>query len=307
MSNYPMCPDFADILYFVLGNLYYVNVVERFIIKKIYVFDGSKTFIRAIALRTICDYLRLSYIIFAVNTFLLVISFPVFLDRFTTATSNGVDSGSSADSGVYEFATQPQHHPDTRPSVDNLSVVSSVSTLSSEDGSDFGVSLSYDPKTSPEKTTGNMYLNVLKKNKSQQQHNQPLKLAAGVELTKVNFTGSKTPKTNAISTNQPIKIAPVKHVTQTHSSETKRAELPKTDVVDSGSAASKSLSDWTIEDVCKWLKDLGMEAYTGVFSENEIVGSHLPDLNKEDLQELGITRLGHRLTIEKALKKLTGK
>ena len=94
------------------------------------------------------------------------------IDLFTTSTSNGVDSGSSADSGVYEFATQPQHIPDTRPSVDNLSVVSSVSTLSSEDGSDAGVSLSYDPKTSPEKTTGNMYLNVLKKNKSQQQHNQ---------------------------------------------------------------------------------------------------------------------------------------
>ena len=162
------------------------------------------------------------------------------IDLFTTSTSNGVDSGSSADSGVYEFATQPQHISDTRPSVDNLSVVSSVSTLSSEDGSDAGVSLSYDPKTSPEKTKRNMYLNVLKKNKSQQQHNQAPKAAAGVVLTKANFTGSKppfpseTPKTSTFTTNQPIRSAPVSHVTQKHSSETKVTEPPTKDVVDSG-------------------------------------------------------------------------
>ena len=129
----------------------------------------------------------------------------------------------------------------------NLSFVSSVSTLSSEDGSDAGVSLSYDPKTSPEKTTGNMYLNVLKKNKTQQQHNQAPKAAAGVVLTKVNFTGSKppfpseTPKTSTFTTNQLIRSSPVSHVTQKHSSETKVTEPPTKDVVDNGT--SKSLYD----------------------------------------------------------------
>ena len=159
-----------------------------------------------------------------------------------------------------------------------------------------------------------MYLNVLKKKKShQQQHNQTPKPSAGVALTKVSFTSgskapSETPKSNLTSTYQPVQNAADRLVTQTPSSKKKVADTaPKKDVTVVDGGTTKPLSDWTTEDVCKWLTDLGMGTYTGVFTENEIVGGHLPDLEKEDLQELGVTRLGHRLTIEKALKNLTGK
>ena len=70
------------------------------------------------------------------------------------------------------------------------------------------------------------------------------------------------------------------------------------------SKEEKPLIEWTVEDVGNWLDNLGMGMYGQVFMENEIDGSHLPDLGKEELQELGVTRVGHRLTLERSLKKL---
>uniref|UniRef100_A0A8C6S319 SAM domain-containing protein n=1 Tax=Neogobius melanostomus TaxID=47308 RepID=A0A8C6S319_9GOBI len=37
----------------------------------------------------------------------------------------------------------------------------------------------------------------------------------------------------------------------------------------------------------------------------DIDGSHLPSLTKDDFLDLGVTRVGHRMNIERALKKLT--
>ncbi|XP_030844538.1 SH3 and multiple ankyrin repeat domains protein 3 isoform X3 [Strongylocentrotus purpuratus] len=70
------------------------------------------------------------------------------------------------------------------------------------------------------------------------------------------------------------------------------------------SQAIKSVSEWTVEDVSDWLEELNLGEYKESFTDNAISGEHLTSLGKEDLSELGVKRLGHRLTIIKALQKL---
>ena len=47
-----------------------------------------------------------------------------------------------------------------------------------------------------------------------------------------------------------------------------------------------------------------MGQYKESFLENDIQGIHLSELGKEDLSELGVKKLGHRLTIDDAIGKL---
>ena len=53
-------------------------------------------------------------------------------------------------------------------------------------------------------------------------------------------------------------------------------------------------------DIGGWLRSLGLEQYEGVFRENEIDGSVLPDLTEDHLREMGFP-LGARLKILKAI------
>jgi len=64
-----------------------------------------------------------------------------------------------------------------------------------------------------------------------------------------------------------------------------------------GGYKSKPVTEWTVDDVCSWLDDIGLEEHIEMFWDNEIQGAHLVDMTKDDLKELGITRLGHRMTI----------
>ena len=47
-----------------------------------------------------------------------------------------------------------------------------------------------------------------------------------------------------------------------------------------------------------------MGQYKESFVENDIQGAHLSELSKDDLSELGVKKLGHRLTIDDAIGKL---
>uniref|UniRef100_A0A3Q3FTR8 SH3 and multiple ankyrin repeat domains 1 n=1 Tax=Kryptolebias marmoratus TaxID=37003 RepID=A0A3Q3FTR8_KRYMA len=69
--------------------------------------------------------------------------------------------------------------------------------------------------------------------------------------------------------------------------------------------AIKPLPYWTKYDVADWLAYLNLGEHTERFIDNEIDGSHLPSLTKDDFLDLGVTRVGHRMNIERALKKLT--
>ncbi|GCB74888.1 hypothetical protein scyTo_0020283 [Scyliorhinus torazame] len=68
--------------------------------------------------------------------------------------------------------------------------------------------------------------------------------------------------------------------------------------------AAKPLAFWTKFDVADWLEYLHLGEHKEHFLENEIDGSHLPSLQKEDYVDLGVTRVGHRMNIERALKRL---
>ncbi len=58
-------------------------------------------------------------------------------------------------------------------------------------------------------------------------------------------------------------------------------------------------------DVLKWLSDLELDQYAGVFAENDIDARVLPLLSGDDLKELGVS-LGHRKIILAAIQDLIG-
>ncbi|KAG9482105.1 hypothetical protein GDO78_011020 [Eleutherodactylus coqui] len=66
--------------------------------------------------------------------------------------------------------------------------------------------------------------------------------------------------------------------------------------------ASKPIHFWTKYDVADWLDYLNLGEHREHFLDNEIDGSHLPSLTKEDYIDLGVTRVGHRMNIDRALK-----
>ncbi|XP_064169823.1 SH3 and multiple ankyrin repeat domains protein 2-like [Anguilla rostrata] len=68
--------------------------------------------------------------------------------------------------------------------------------------------------------------------------------------------------------------------------------------------ASKPVPLWTKQDVADWLENLNLAEHRDAFMYNDIEGAHLPNLQKEDLIDLGVTRVGHRMNIERALKLL---
>jgi class 3 adenylate cyclase len=57
-------------------------------------------------------------------------------------------------------------------------------------------------------------------------------------------------------------------------------------------------------DVLVWLRGLGLGKYETTFRENEIDDTVLPSLTHENLKELGVTGLGHRLRLLDAIAAL---
>uniref|UniRef100_F6ZGD0 SAM domain-containing protein n=2 Tax=Ciona intestinalis TaxID=7719 RepID=F6ZGD0_CIOIN len=152
-----------------------------------------------------------------------------------TKTKGDLVTSSAHDSGVDDVITRTS----ALKSIETISVVSSTSNISSEEGSDPGVSLTYDKGEAP------------------------------ITLTKVNFGSSEV-------------ATPV--------------------VCD---ITKKPLHEWDVAEVGRWLVGIGLGTHAEKFAENEIDGSHLPQLGKDELSELGVTRVGHRLNFERSLKKLS--
>ena len=57
-------------------------------------------------------------------------------------------------------------------------------------------------------------------------------------------------------------------------------------------------------DVVVWLRGLGLGKYEAAFRENEIDETVLASLTHENLKELGVTALGHRLKLLDAIAAL---
>jgi class 3 adenylate cyclase len=57
-------------------------------------------------------------------------------------------------------------------------------------------------------------------------------------------------------------------------------------------------------DVADWLRALGLERYEAAFRENDVNAALLPDLTADDLKDLGVTSIGHRRQLLKAIAAL---
>jgi hypothetical protein len=54
-------------------------------------------------------------------------------------------------------------------------------------------------------------------------------------------------------------------------------------------------------DIVVWLRGLGLGKYEAVFRENDIDETVLPSLTHENLKELGVASLGHRVKLLDAI------
>ena len=61
-----------------------------------------------------------------------------------------------------------------------------------------------------------------------------------------------------------------------------------------------------MQQVADWLEKLGLGQYTQRFAENDINFSILSDLTDQDLKELGMSSLGHRRELLRAIAELKG-
>ena len=78
-----------------------------------------------------------------------------------------------------------------------------------------------------------------------------------------------------------------------------------------GYTFGSSLCEWhqpgaAMQQVADWLQKLGLGQYAQRFAENDISFSILPDLTDQDLKELGVTSLGHRRQLLRAITELKG-
>ena len=68
--------------------------------------------------------------------------------------------------------------------------------------------------------------------------------------------------------------------------------------------AGSSYKDWSTEEVCLWFDSIGFREYIPFIKEHKLRGIHLPELSKDDMIELGIKKLGDRITIDGEINKL---
>src|SRR5947208_9224882 len=61
----------------------------------------------------------------------------------------------------------------------------------------------------------------------------------------------------------------------------------------------------TTTDLTEWLGRHGLGQYAKTFAENNIEYSVLPDLTENDLEKLGVSSLGHRKKLLRAIEALT--
>ncbi|XP_052808727.1 SH3 and multiple ankyrin repeat domains protein 2-like isoform X2 [Mya arenaria] len=69
------------------------------------------------------------------------------------------------------------------------------------------------------------------------------------------------------------------------------------------SFGDKPVSDWLCNDVLDWLDSLSMSQYKSSFQRNCIDGKKLLGLSRNHYIDLGVTQVGHRMTIERSIKK----
>eukprot|EP00824_Muranothrix_gubernata_P001639 TRINITY_DN11925_c0_g1_i1.p1 TRINITY_DN11925_c0_g1~~TRINITY_DN11925_c0_g1_i1.p1 ORF type:complete len:213 (-),score=45.24 TRINITY_DN11925_c0_g1_i1:61-660(-) len=60
---------------------------------------------------------------------------------------------------------------------------------------------------------------------------------------------------------------------------------------------------WGTQEVGEWLETMGLGQYRGAFTENNVTGTELVLLEKDDLKDLGMASVGHRLKLLDSVKR----
>ena len=66
----------------------------------------------------------------------------------------------------------------------------------------------------------------------------------------------------------------------------------------------KSVGAWSCLDVLDWLDSLGLPQYRTSFAKAHVDGSKLLDMGRTEFIALGVTQVGHRMNLERSVKKL---
>lgn len=66
-----------------------------------------------------------------------------------------------------------------------------------------------------------------------------------------------------------------------------------------------TVHQWGTEEVAAWLEHLSLFEYRDIFIGHDIRGSELLHLERRDLKDLGITRVGHMKRILHGIKELS--
>jgi len=68
--------------------------------------------------------------------------------------------------------------------------------------------------------------------------------------------------------------------------------------------STRQAACWTTKEVVTWLEANNFEQYSSEFQENDISGENLLDLTKDELIEMGVTKIGHRKTLLTLIQRL---
>lgn len=68
--------------------------------------------------------------------------------------------------------------------------------------------------------------------------------------------------------------------------------------------SAKSIDSWQCLDVLDWLDSLNYSQYKSSFQQKCIDGKRLQNLSRNDYLDLGVTQVGHRMNLERSIKKL---
>ncbi|KAK6750545.1 hypothetical protein RB195_002488 [Necator americanus] len=72
-------------------------------------------------------------------------------------------------------------------------------------------------------------------------------------------------------------------------------------------APSTHVTTWSVEDVSLWLNSLGLSQYASQFKANDIRGHELIHLERMDMKDLGVHKIGHAKRLQSAIAELREK
>lgn len=118
--------------------------------------------------------------------------------------------------------------------------------------------------------------------------------SSNLNLTSIDLTTLAPPPPPGFEDNTPAVIHTIKSDQQvTHAFRSR----------DSIQDLSRPVISWSVDDVRSWLESIQMTEHVKSFEQDRVDGLRLSRLGRNELIALGVTQVGQRMTIERAIKK----